>query len=281
MMDANTMNTQYQGEFFFQYILESDSLIMKIAVILVMATLFMVLFRIGILIMGYAFAIETDPILIKGLKKGTKGVVIRQNPLYKDSVPILRSNNRNDGIEFTWSVWLFIDNLDYLKDQYRHIFHKGNNNISSHMSGDRPGVNHPNNAPGLYLKPNSNTLLVIMNTFSNINEQVEVNDIPVQKWINVMIRVEGPNLDVYINGLVVVRRKLNDVPKQNYSDVWVNQNGGFSGQLSDLRYFDHAVNIAQVNNLIRKGPNLKTAEKFVSKANPPYLSIDWFLNNDV
>ena len=149
------------------------------------------------------------------------------------------------------------------------------------MSGDRPGVNHPNNAPGLYLKPNSNTLLVIMNTFSNINEQVEVNDIPIQKWINVMIRVEGPNLDVYINGLVVVRRKLNDVPKQNYSDVWVNQNGGFSGQLSDLRYFDHAVNIAQVNNLIRKGPNLKTAEKFVSKANPPYLSIDWFLNNDV
>lgn len=281
MMDANTMNKQYQGEFFFQYILESDSLIMKIAVILVMATLFMVLFRIGILIMGYAFAIETDPILIKGLKKGTKGVVIRQNPLYKDSVPILRSNNRNDGIEFTWSVWLFIDNLEYLKDQYRHIFHKGNNNISSHMSGDRPGVNHPNNAPGLYLKPNSNTLLVIMNTFSNINEQVEVNDIPIQKWINVMIRVEGPNLDVYINGLVVVRRKLNDVPKQNYSDVWVNQNGGFSGQLSDLRYFDHAVNIAQVNNIIRKGPNLKTAEKFVSKANPPYLSIDWFLNNDI
>lgn len=280
-MDAGTVNTQYQGEFFFSYVLESDSIIMKIAVVLVMTMIFVVFFRIGILIMGYAFAIETDPIVVKGLKKGTKGVVIRQNPLYKDSVPILRSNNKNDGIEFTWSVWLFIDNLDYLKNQHRHIFHKGNNNIQMSQESERKGVNYPNNAPGLYIKPNSNTLLVIMNTFSNINEEVVVNDIPVQKWINVMIRVEGRNVDVYINGLVVVRRKLNDVPKQNYSDVWVNQNGGFSGQISDLRYFDHAVSIGQVNNIIRKGPNLKTAEKFVSKAFPPYLSIDWFLNNDV
>ena len=56
-------------------------------------------------------------------------IVFPQDPSNNDAVTIYRSINENQGIEFTWSVWIFINNLQYLEGQYKHIFHKGNSNL--------------------------------------------------------------------------------------------------------------------------------------------------------
>ena len=95
-----------------------------------------------------------------------------------------------------------------------------------------------------------------------------------------MIRCEGNFVDIYVNGLVVLRHKLADVPKQNYGNVYVNQNGGFSGMISDLKYFNHAVHISDVNKIMRNGPNLTADNNTMMKSFPPYLSFRWFLSND-
>ena len=42
-----------------------------------------------------------------------------------------------------------------------------------------------------------------MNTFKNITEQIEIKDIPFNKWLCLVIRAEGRNLDVYVNGNIV------------------------------------------------------------------------------
>ena len=42
-----------------------------------------------------------------------------------------------------------------------------------------------------------------MNTFNNIVEEVEVNDVPLNKWILLGIRVKDNKMDVYINGTIV------------------------------------------------------------------------------
>lgn len=263
-------------------ILETNNLVLKVAVLLLSVVLFVVFFRLCIFLLGSYLSLDDSPKLIDGLKKAQTPFMIRQDPGYTNSIPILRSKNEEKGIEFTWSVWLFIDDITYLKDQYRHVFHKGNLNIATSSNGQtEKGQNFPNNAPGLYLLPNSNDLLIKMNTFSNINDDVKVSNIPINKWINVLIRVEGQTLDVYINGLIVARKKLTDVPKQNYDNVYVNQNGGFSGFISDLRYFDHAIHITEVNQIMRNGPNLKTDEKAINKSSPPYLSLNWYLYNDL
>ena len=116
------------------------------------------------------------------------------------------------------------------------------------------GLNFPNNAPGLYIAPTTNDLVVIMNTFSTINERVIVPDIPLNKWLNVIIRVEGDTLDVYINGGLDRRHQLGGVPKQNYGDVYVTMNGGFNGYVSCLRYFDKAIQPGEIQQIINKGP---------------------------
>jgi hypothetical protein len=263
------------------YFFNSNSLVIKAAVILTIVVFFIIFFRLGVFIMSHALAADRTPFVMPGLKKATSSMVIRQDPRYEDSVTLFRSVDENDGLEFTWSVWLYIDDIEHLSNQHRHIFHKGNLNIINDPTNmEKHGINFPNNGPGMYIKPNSNDLLITMNSFSVIREDVVVKDIPLKKWVNVMIRVEDRNVDAYVNGMIVSRRQMKHVPKQNYGDIYINYNGGFSGFISDLRYFNYAVNIPDINSIIRRGPSLKTNKASIDKSFPPYLSTNWYLNTN-
>ncbi len=255
--------------------LDSNSIVAKVAFLLLLVIVFVLLLRLGVYIMSWAFAPNKNPKLVSGMKDAKKYTIIQQNPALSSSKPVLRSVNQQDGIEFTYSTWIYIDDLQYGKGQYRHIFHKGNDNIVT--SGKNVGLNFPNNGPGLYIHPTKNALVVIMNTFSNINEEIIVSDIPLNKWINVIIRVEGNNVDIYINGTIVMRHVLKDVPKQNYGDVYVNMNGGFSGFLSDLWYHDYALNTTEILTIVQDGPNMKMDQSM--DIFPPYFSLRWYLGN--
>ena len=46
-------------------------------------------------------------------------------------------------------------------------------------------------------------LVIMMNTFTVIDEEIRVPDIPLNKWVNVMLRCQNTKLDVYINALGV------------------------------------------------------------------------------
>lgn len=258
--------------------LNSNSILAKIAFIALVIIVFFILLRIGTAILNYAFSPSLNPILVKGTKDAKKSLVIPQNPNKNPNSIIERSKNKSGGIEFTYSTWLNIDDLEYKKGEYRHVFHKGNDNITMDENEQSYGLNFPNNAPGVYIHPNKNALVIIMNTFKKINEEIIVESIPLNKWINVVIRVKGKNVDVYINGNMTLRHKLSSVPKQNYGDVYVNMNGGYSGHLSSLRYFNHALTTNEILSLSKKGPNLKM-ERNKLDIYPPYFSLRWYFQN--
>jgi hypothetical protein len=187
--------------------------------------------------------------------------------------------NEVEGLGFTWSVWIYIDDMTYKDNEYKHIFHKGNDNIN--VKTQPYGMNFPNNGPGLYIAPNKNDLVVVMNTFEEINEQVTIKDIPLNKWVNVIIRVnEQHELDVYINGKLARRHILSGVPKQNYGDVFVTMNGGFSGYISSLQYFSSSIGVNDIQSILSAGPNLKTIGDNMVNTAPHYLSMRWFFDNN-
>ena len=171
-------------------------------------------------------------------------IVIPQEPGSEGSVTIARSTNADEGIEFTWSVWVYIDDLTYNSGRYRCVFYKGNDYAKNPNAQESQGLNFPNNAPGLYISPNTNSLVVMMNTFNVINEEITIDDIPLNKWVNVIIRCQNNTLDIYINGTIVKSHHLHGVPKQNYGDVYVAPNGGFSGYISNLWYYNYALGTA-------------------------------------
>ena len=201
----------------------------------------------------------------------TQLIVFPQDPSSNDAVTIYRSVNASDGIEFSWSVWINIENLQTNQGIYKHIFSKGNSDL------DDSGLIQPNNAPGLYIAPNTNTLVVIMNTFNVINEEILIPNIPMNKWVNVIIRCQNTTLDVYINGTIARSINLIGVPKQNYGDVYLAMNGGFSGYISNLWYYNYALGTAAIQKLQEKGPNTKLIGS--NGLNDPmrdYLSLRWF-----
>ena len=249
------------------------TLISKFVFIILIVILFILLLRFGTTFLTWLFTPSSNPHLTSGLKDAKKMLVIPQNPKNSNSIPIIRSNNQRGGMEFTWTVWLFIDDLVYKNGMRRHIFHKGSEQQGG-VGGERMAF--PNNGPGLYIHPTRNSLIIVMNTFKNIIEEVEVTDIPLHKWINVGIRMRGKVMDVFINGDVALRHIFSDVPKQNYGDVFINQDGGFSGNLSDLWYHDYALSGTEILQIVNNGPDLTTDIK--ASAVPPFLSLQWYFN---
>jgi hypothetical protein len=255
--------------------LESNSLVAKVAFLLLVLVVFVIGVRMSSQFLSWLFSFNKSPYLFKGMVDAKTMQIIPQDPNDSSSVTLLRSDNKQEGIEFTYSVWLFIDDLVYQQGQYKHIFHKGNDNINYN---DKPiGMNQPNNAPGLYIAPNTNALVVVMNTFNNIEEKMVVDNIPLNKWVCVQIRVENHQLDTYINGKLAKRLIMSGVPKQNYGDVHVAMNGGFSGYMSDLRYFDSGLGSTQIQRIVDAGPNLEmTGGNNLTDSVPKYLSLRWF-----
>jgi hypothetical protein len=257
--------------------LSSNSLVAKVAFLLLVLFIFILLLRIGISLLGYIFSANRSPKLLNGMIDAKQLVVVPQNPKDANSVNIPRSMNENKGIEFTWSCWIHIDDLTYNSGKYRGIFYKGND--FSVNTNDNQGLNFPNNAPGLYIAPDTNNLEILMSTFNVINEKIIVTNIPLNKWVNVIIRCQNRTIDVYINGTIVKSQKLSGVPRQNFGNVYIAPNGGFSGYISNLWYYDYALSPLEISRLVSKGPNtnmISSASQAMKLKDPDYLSLRWF-----
>lgn len=267
---------------YFKKYLMADSLVSKIIFVIVIIILFFLVLRLVILTIGYIFTPKKSPYIIKGLHEGNKRIIKQQNPSGNKSLPLYRSKNEEDGIEFSYSLWL---NLEYRRNEskFSHIFNKGSN---KRMDDD--GVYYPNNCPGLYFdtrigknNSNRNNLVVVMNTYNKQQERIIVTNIPMEKWICVIVRVSNNIVDVYVNGIITKRHILSGVPKQNYEDLTVcaGNNNGFDGQLSNLRYYDYSLGAIEINAISLRGPNLKVDKK-KNISSPPYLSTDWYFDNN-
>jgi hypothetical protein len=254
--------------------LESNSLVAKFAFLLFVIFIFIILLSIAVNIISWLLAPPGKQKLMNGMiDANTQMITFTQDPNLNKSKTIYRSNNANGGIEFTWSVWLYINDLDTNSTTYRHVFSKGN------YAPDIDGINQPNNAPGLYISKDTNSIRIIMNTFNVIDEKIDIPDIPLNKWVNVMIICRNKILDVYINGIITKSLTLLGVPKQNYGDVYVAMNNGFNGYISNLWYYNYALGILAIQELVKNGPNTTmTDNSSMNMKNPNYLSLRWYFN---
>jgi hypothetical protein len=258
--------------------LQSNTIVAKFAFLILVIVGFLFLLNIGISLVQYFVNPSSSPYIIRGLISGQTAKTLSQDPSKGDVKTIIRiSNNQSTGIEFTWSTWIYINDLGSDSTKYKFVFNKGDLNFGAN------NITQVNNAPGLYIAPSngeSAKLRIIMDTSdaANSNNYIDVDQIPIRKWVNVIIRLENTMIDVYINGTISGRLNLPLVPKQNYNDINVCQGGGFSGNLSDLRYFDRALSVIEINNIYYWGPTLTSSETPTSSTanGSNYLSTLWY-----
>lgn len=294
--------------------LDSNGMIAKFVFLIMVLLAFLAFLYLGIQLIAYFTQPSGSPYLVYGLLPGTTGVTITQDPNKTGSVTLLRSNNAATGIEFSWSVWLFIDALKAdnamgtggnLGTLHHTIFVKGEGKPSKSYP---VGIYQPNNGPGVYVKrdvktdasvANTNKLVILMDTISEAssvplqttvasntpeplkgtqNEVFDISNIPIDKWFHLVIRCTNIYIDVYINGIIVQRHQLKNAPRQNSNNVNICTNGGFGGNLSNLQYFNYALNSVQINSIFSSGPNLSPSQ-FMNNtkiASPQYLSSNWY-----
>ena len=97
--------------------LYSNSLVAKVCFLILIIVIFVIALRLGSRLVMWALSTDKNPILVKGFidasDPGTSGTVV-MDPKLTGSKPIIRSVNEREGIEFTYSVWLYAVSYTHL-----------------------------------------------------------------------------------------------------------------------------------------------------------------------
>lgn len=272
--------------------LESNSIVAKFAFLVTVLILFAVGINLGTSAIGFMFSPSTNPYLVRGLISGTQSVIVSQNPKDDNYIPVLKSSDQNTGLEFTWSVWLLVESANFTSTTSTtkkfHVFNKGNSTYDP-----TTGQATISNGPGMYIQKSGGgdtaagvtpsytaDLVVVMDMVNTTATTITstVKQIPLDKWIHIAVRAQNNVLDTYINGTISKRTALAAVPMQNYYNVYVCQNAGFAGKLSNLRYFSNALTAYDINSLVSTGPSLVSAgNPLDARSNAYYISDNWFV----
>lgn len=264
--------------------LNSNSIIAKFVFLLLIIIIFLFSVNLGIKAINYFSTLSTKQYVINGMISGNSLIISSQDPKTSLTSFIKRSNNQPFGLECTWSVWLFINDINSSKAAsnkdsavFSNIFNKGNNTYA--LKGSTIGVATVNNAPGIYIGDNVNTLRIYMDTVVSNENFIDITNFPLKKWVNVTLRIENTILDVYINGTITSRKVCEAMPKQNFDDINICGNGGFNGNLSNLLYINYAMSVFQINNIVISGPNLtESTSSSQGLGNYSYISNIWYAN---
>lgn len=155
----------------------------------------------------------------------------------------IKVDNSAEGLEFTYSVWIYIQ--DWTRG-WKNIFVKGDKSNGAGTSSAR--------APGLWLYPDTNALHARINTFASPNEGCDIKNIPLQKWVNIVYVLNNRTVDIYIDGKLERSCVLRGVPKLNDEPLHIADNGGFFGKISNLVYYKYALKPDDVYNIYSNGP---------------------------
>jgi len=216
-----------------------------------------------------------------------KSINVSQDPNVSGSNPTYFSDNERSGIEFSYSFYLNVNPATFRNEKgLLHIFHKGY------------ATQFPLLAPGVYLHSDTNTLRIYMNTYKTWNNYVDIDNIPVGKWVHCAIAVTNEAMEIYINGNLAKKLSFDGyTPYQNFEDyccfsqrrITISHSkvpsvddtgfdvfGSFKGMLSKLYYFNYALCYSEINKLMNEGPSSTINSGATTTNVPPYLDDTWW-----
>lgn len=232
-----------------------------------------------LLVLGFAVIVfvgmiltmeESAPMTIRffdGTLVGGNTQVFYQDPKIKNSKTIHRSINEKGGIELTYDWWMMVNQFP------------NNGQSVVFVKGDPSYDNRANKvyAPAVVLqnKDGGNEMNVMFNTYATEDEIVVIKNMPIATWVHCAIVVKNKAVYVYVNGKLARSQKIAGVIRQNYGNLVVGPNRGFSGMISNLTYNRRALTPGEIASIASGSPNKRIIG--VSTDTPPYISKSWYL----
>jgi hypothetical protein len=160
------------------------------------------------------------------------------------------------GMNQTFSTWIYVKDWNYKFGQYKNILWKGNPNLTSTTSAN-PLISNIH-CPSIWLYPLTNSLKVVTST--SVPEQVEscdIQNIPLMSWVHIVYVLNNRTVDIYMNGKLERSCALRGIPTITNDPVYVTSGSpqpGYYGKIGKTQYFTKALLPNDVANLYQKGP---------------------------
>lgn len=177
------------------------------------------------------------------------------------------------GSSFSISTWIYIQDWNYRFGYIKNI-----------LTYNQPGASQPLT---LNLDAFENNLIVNYNTFSSSSasssssssssastsasssstsassssdaesgvNQIVVNNVNIQKWVNIVCCFSANKIDTYINGKLV-DTTVNQLPLYTTSiqgDITLGKGGGYSGTISNSRYYSKFLSPSEIWDIYTAG----------------------------
>ena len=174
---------------------------------------------------------------------------------------------------FSYSVWFYVNDWTYRYGEPKVIFGRMSA-ASGSENGSIPGVRGLGPCPAVVLGAVENNVMVSLGCFPGADQPnpsgenvvihtCSVANVPIQKWVNLVVSVYGRTMDLYIDGKLVKTCLMPGVANvSSTASVYLTPNGGFDGYTSKLSYFPKPMNPQDAWNIYLKGPTSWLASLF-------------------
>ena len=174
---------------------------------------------------------------------------------------------------FTYSVWFFVQDWNYKYGEPKVLFGRMGSGASTQPSASPSAMDILSNigtgpCPLVTFGPIQNNLAVTLSVYPGSDVVTSasakpslastftcgVQNVPIQKWVNLLVSVYGRSLDIYLDGKLVKTCVLPGIAKiNNSSNIYITPKGGFSGWTSKFQYFPNATDPQTAWNIYQKG----------------------------
>ena len=183
---------------------------------------------------------------------------------------VLAKSGELNSSNFSYSIWFYISDWNYRYGEEKVLFGRmdstpaASSSAATTLSGKHPcplvtlgSIQNNINIALSVFPPTNDAELTTDDTKesdNSITHHCNVSNVPIQKWVNLLISTYGRTLDVYLDGKLVKTCVMPGVAKINTtSDVFITPNGGFSGWTTSFQYFATSIDPQTAWNIYRKG----------------------------
>jgi hypothetical protein len=225
---------------------------MSVSSILITIVVVVLLF----MLLRYLF---TDPYTLQGLQNGQTSATVSASSLASNGSGVPSTN-------FAYSIWFYVNDWNYRYGEKKVIFGRMGASSSSATGSSIPGINGVDPCPVVVLGDSQNDISVSLGCYPGVNDKpttktghtvvhtCNVHNIPIQKWVNLVVSVYGRTMDIYIDGKLVRTCMLPGIASvNNDANVYITPSGGFAGWTSKFQYYPGSLNPQQVWNIYRQG----------------------------
>jgi len=159
---------------------------------------------------------------------------------------------------FTYSIWFYIDDWNYKYGKEKIIFGR--------MTTDPIDVTVTSPCPVVSLGLIQNNIIITQTVYpgtdggakpnpqASMVHKCGVDNVPIQKWVNLFISVYGRSMDVYLDGKLVRTCVLPGVAKiANNAPIFITPMGGFSGFTARFQYWPESSDPQKAWDIYKKG----------------------------